>query len=103
LEKNEISKFHEECKGKVQKMGVLYIHSLKRPGPFSKLPKKIYKKKGYSLTRLRVAGDHWFLATFGRLTDDRQPFLVGCPKLPPCKKKNSSSCLYIFAHVVNSC
>jgi hypothetical protein len=28
-----------KCRGKLQKMGVLYIHSPKSPGPFLKLPK----------------------------------------------------------------
>jgi hypothetical protein len=28
-----------KCRGKLQKMGVLYTHSFKSPGPFSKLPK----------------------------------------------------------------
>jgi hypothetical protein len=30
-----------KCRGKLQKMGVLYTHSLKSPSPFSKLPKII--------------------------------------------------------------
>jgi hypothetical protein len=29
-----------KCRGKLQKMGVLYTHSPKSPGPFPKLPKK---------------------------------------------------------------
>jgi hypothetical protein len=28
-----------KCRGKLQKMGVLYTHSPKSPGPFPKLPK----------------------------------------------------------------
>jgi hypothetical protein len=28
-----------KCRSKLQKMGVMYTHSLKSPGPFSKLPK----------------------------------------------------------------
>jgi hypothetical protein len=28
-----------KCRGKLQKMGVLYTHSLKSPGPSPKLPK----------------------------------------------------------------
>jgi hypothetical protein len=52
--------------GKFQKMGVLYTHSSKRLGPFSKFPKKkfnkkIYKKKEQFLARSginsRLAGD----------------------------------------------
>jgi hypothetical protein len=30
-----------KCSGKLQKMGVLYTHSLKSPGPLSKLPEII--------------------------------------------------------------
>jgi hypothetical protein len=30
-----------KCRGKLQKMEVLYTHSPKSPGPFSKLPKKL--------------------------------------------------------------
>jgi hypothetical protein len=30
-----------KCRGKLEKMGVLYIHSLKSPGPFSNSPKKL--------------------------------------------------------------
>jgi hypothetical protein len=33
------------CRGKLQKMGMLYTHSPKSPGPFSKLPKKIKLNK----------------------------------------------------------
>jgi hypothetical protein len=35
-----------KCRGKLQKMGLLYTHSPKSPGPFPKLPKKKFKKKG---------------------------------------------------------
>jgi hypothetical protein len=31
-----------KCRGKLQKMGVLYTHSLKSPGPSSKLPKILF-------------------------------------------------------------
>jgi hypothetical protein len=34
-----------KCRGKLQKMGVLYIHSPKSPSPFSTLPKKKVKIK----------------------------------------------------------
>jgi tRNA (Thr-GGU) A37 N-methylase len=38
--------FHPpKCRGKLQKMGVLYTHSPKRPSPFFKLLKKIKKLK----------------------------------------------------------
>jgi hypothetical protein len=32
-----------KCRGKLQKMGVLYTHSPKMPGSSSELPKKIKK------------------------------------------------------------
>jgi hypothetical protein len=48
-------RFHlSKCRDKVQKMGVLYTHSPKRPDPFPKLPKKIEKKSKY----LRKKGPH---------------------------------------------
>ena len=61
-------RFHPpKCRGKLQKMGVLHIHSPKRLGPFSKLPKKVYKnskkfkKGGTEFDRAkaapRLAGD----------------------------------------------
>jgi hypothetical protein len=31
-----------KCRGKLQKMGVLYAHSLKSPGPSRKLPKILF-------------------------------------------------------------
>jgi hypothetical protein len=31
-----------KCRGKLQKMGVLYTHSLKSPGPSPKLPKILF-------------------------------------------------------------
>jgi hypothetical protein len=41
-------RFHPpKCRGKVQKIGVLYTHSPKRLGPFPKLPKKKKIKKNY--------------------------------------------------------
>jgi hypothetical protein len=33
-----------KCKGKLQKMGVLYTHSPKSPGPFPELPKILFLK-----------------------------------------------------------
>jgi hypothetical protein len=44
-----------KCRGKLQKMGVLYTHSPKRPSLFLKLPSKNknknnFKKGGHSLT-----------------------------------------------------
>jgi hypothetical protein len=51
-----------KCRGKLQKMGVLYIHSSKRLGPFSKLPKLLFffkrKKK-----RMEPQSDKWRVAT----------------------------------------
>jgi hypothetical protein len=37
-----------KCRGKLQKMGVLYTHSRKSLGPFSKFPKKKEKKREQS-------------------------------------------------------
>jgi hypothetical protein len=34
-----------KCRGKLQKMGVLYTHSSKSPGLFSKLPRRNLEKK----------------------------------------------------------
>jgi hypothetical protein len=60
-------RFHRsKCKGKVQKMGVLYTYFLKRLGPFFKLSQKNQKKKkkkkekekrGHNLTEPGPAGD----------------------------------------------
>jgi hypothetical protein len=45
-------RFHlPKCRGKVQKMGVLYIHSPKRPDPFPKLPRKKQKPKKKKLKK----------------------------------------------------
>jgi hypothetical protein len=79
-----------KCRGKVQKMGVLYIHSPKTSRPILKLPhntkhksgkSKNYKKKGaskkaaHSLSNCgpRLASDRWL------------PTARGCPKLAPSK------------------
>jgi hypothetical protein len=48
-----------KCRGKLQKMGVMYTHFSKSHGPFPKLPKKKIKKIRNSLHRVRrwpVAG-----------------------------------------------
>jgi hypothetical protein len=37
-----------KCKGKLQKMGVLYTHSPKSPGPFPNLPKILFFIKNFS-------------------------------------------------------
>jgi hypothetical protein len=54
FEKSEISNLRismrigifntSKCRGKLQKMGMLYTYSPKSPGPFPKLPKKKFKK-----------------------------------------------------------
>jgi hypothetical protein len=40
-----------KCRGKLQKMGVLYTHSPKSPGLFIKLPKKLKNKRKISNKR----------------------------------------------------
>jgi hypothetical protein len=81
-----------KCKGKLQKMGVLYTHSLKSPGPFSKLPQKKNEKKGTEPT--------------GPGVDLQSP--AGCGSIPgPASSvsfffKFFSSCPPFFVHVVNS-
>jgi hypothetical protein len=79
-------RFHiPKCKGKLQKMGVLYIHS---HGPFPKFNKKdkFYKKNGNSLTE-----DHGRRAT-----------AAGCPTLTLCKIF-FILLPFFFVHVVSSC
>jgi hypothetical protein len=71
-----------KCRGKLQKMGVLYTHSPKSRSPFSILPKKQVKKilkiaknwESHSLSRPvpRPAGDLWLLAVA------QAPFFVHC-------------------------
>jgi hypothetical protein len=53
-----------KCRGKLQKMGVLYTHSPKSPGPFPKLPKIHFKKIKKFLPALHFLGkwstlSHW--------------------------------------------
>jgi hypothetical protein len=36
-----------KCRGKLQKMEVLYTHSPQSPGPFPRLPKKNFKKLNF--------------------------------------------------------
>jgi hypothetical protein len=43
-----------KCRGKLQKMGVLYTHPPKSPGPFSILPKKKVKYKNKKLQKMGV-------------------------------------------------
>jgi hypothetical protein len=71
-----------KCRGKLQKMGALYTHSSKSPGPFPELPKihflkiKKFQKNWDSPTGpgvdLRPAGDRWLPAGPG-------PATRGCP------------------------
>jgi hypothetical protein len=60
--KNEISNLHEQwtfntskCRGKLQKMGVLYTDSPKSPGPFPKLPQKNKKLNKKISTKMGTA------------------------------------------------
>jgi hypothetical protein len=80
-----------KCRGKLQKMGVLYTHSLKSPGPSPKLPKILsFKIKKFqknlncpigSGVDPRPAGDRWSPAGPGPLTCARRP-AVGARSLP---------------------
>jgi hypothetical protein len=94
-----------KCRGKLQKMGVLYNHSPKSLGPLPKLPKKISKKiskiskDGTKPDRSSVhpwpADDRWSPAGCRSIHDPSSsvPFFLNF----------FSSCPPIFAHVVNSC
>jgi hypothetical protein len=98
-----------KCRSKLQKMGVLYTHSPKSPGPFSKLPKihffliKKFQKNWDSLTGAGVGpwptGDQWvdtyacwvvpiFLEFFffmpSTFCTSGQLSLIGCNTCPPC-------------------
>jgi hypothetical protein len=79
-------------------MGVLYTRSSKSPGPFLKLPKipflkiKEFEKKG---DRPGLVGDQWLFAGHGAT-----PGPVG---LFSFFLNFFSSCLLLFAQVVNSC
>jgi hypothetical protein len=74
-----------KCRGKLQKMGVLYIHSPKRPSPFPKLPKKNSKK-----TKQSAQGQ---VLACGRL-----PAWAGCPNLSLCNFLFISHAL-LFLHI----
>jgi hypothetical protein len=41
-----------KCRSKLQKMGVMYTHSPKRPGPFPKLPKEFFFKINLKFKKL---------------------------------------------------
>jgi hypothetical protein len=92
-----------KCRGKLQKMEVLYTHSPKSPGPSSKLPKihfsKIKKSQKNGNNPIGPGVDPWLTvdrrtATFGRraASDQRlglgrasgQLLLVGSSTCPPC-------------------
>jgi hypothetical protein len=76
-----------KCRGKLQKMGVLYTHSPKSLGPFPKLPKihffkfKKIQRNWDSLTSAgvdpRPVGDRWSPAGPGPPTYGRQPLATG--------------------------
>jgi hypothetical protein len=93
-----------KCRGKLQKMGVLYTHSPKMPNPSLNTRKKFKKsqkvgKKGASpqSNRLRAAasrrpliagplvGDQQSDDQGQSATNGRPPAASGCPKLPSCK------------------
>jgi hypothetical protein len=68
---------------KLQKMGVLYTHSPKRPSPFFKLSKNNLNnlKKGPETNRAkavpRPTGDYWSLAGAGPPTGNQRLLVVG--------------------------
>jgi hypothetical protein len=78
-----------QCRGKLQKMGVLYTHSPKSPGPSPKLPKipffeiKKFQKNLNCPTGAgvdpRPAGDRWSPAGPGLLTHRLRPLVAGLP------------------------
>jgi hypothetical protein len=87
-------RFHpSKPRGKVQKMGVLYIHSPKNVRPIPKLPQKTktklsknqkdWKKGGSARSLLdyglRPAGDHWSLAGLGCQTSSQQLLVARQP------------------------
>jgi hypothetical protein len=80
-----------KCRGKVQKMGVLYIHSPKMPSPspnFLTTPKKILKKTKKMKKRKRQGKQPTVCQTVGRsrwVTSGRSPPLYRCPKFLPAK------------------
>jgi hypothetical protein len=78
-----------KCRGKLQKMGVLYTHSPKSPGLFPKLPKihffkiKKFQKNWDSLTGASVdpwlAGDRWSSAGPGPPSCGRRLLIARLP------------------------
>jgi hypothetical protein len=97
-------RFHPpHCRGKDQKMGVLYTHSPKMLGvsPNTK-NKKIQKvgKKGGDKGQIHSLSDCGLWLAIGGLVGGRLPALCGCPT-----PQNFPSLSYppFFAHVVNSC
>jgi hypothetical protein len=74
-----------KCRGKLQKMGVLYTHSHKSPGPFPKLPKKKFKKS--QKKKKQKIGT---------------PTVLSGPVLRPAGDEQSLASLHFFPHVVNS-
>jgi hypothetical protein len=94
-----------KCRGKLQKMGVLYTHSPKSPGPFPKLPKKIKFKKIkidciesgvswqpavarrlYTGARASVCAIFFYILLPSFFCACRQLFLIGSSTCPPCPK-----------------
>jgi hypothetical protein len=77
-----------KCRGKLQKMRVLYTHSPKSPGPFSTLPKKKVKffffksqKMGVPQTvrdRVAVGGRPWIGDPWSPAGHGAVPFFVYC-------------------------
>jgi hypothetical protein len=100
-----------KCRGKLQKMGVMYTHSLKSPGPSPKLPKIIFLnkkiKKKFELPHRRrcrstaggrplVAGRPWAddhrAATSGRrdpTTSGRRPGRCRATRPPTAGRRQS--------------
>jgi hypothetical protein len=108
-----------KCKGKLQKMGVLYTHSPKSPSPFPKLPKilifktKIFKKMG--IARQGQASTRGRRATAGCRAAGRWSRANQRPASPAGREStpghiglfpfflNFFFCALLFAQVVNSC
>jgi hypothetical protein len=78
-----------KCRGKLQKMGVLYTHSPKSPDPSPKLPKilffqiKKFQKNLKCPTGIgvdpRLAGDRWSPAGLGLPTCRQRPLVAEIP------------------------
>jgi hypothetical protein len=79
-------RFHpSKCRGKVQKMGVLYTHFPK----IIKKGQKIGKKRGHSPQSVRLrpqlASNRWSNSQGRPATSGCPPLLHGCPKFLPFK------------------